>query len=44
MTELLALILSDSKHFFGTIFLMANTGLIIAFTAALIIQFIKKKP
>ena len=44
MTELLALILSDAKHFFGTILLMACTGLIVSCIVGMIAQFIKGKP
>lgn len=43
MTELLTLILSDFKHFIGTIILMAYAGLIISFIAAMVIHFIRGK-
>ena len=44
MTELLALILSDFKHFIGTIILMGCAGVIVVFGTAMVIHFIKGKP
>ena len=43
MTELLTLVLSDFKHFIGTIILMACAGFIVSFTTAMIVHFIRGK-
>ena len=42
MTELLALVLSDFKHFIGTIILMGCVGIIIVFGAAMIVHFVRE--
>ena len=44
MIELLALILSDFKHFIGTIILIGFVGFLVVFGTAMVIHFIKGKP